>query len=244
LGIEPHILRGFRRRSTPLGFLRLCSTLLGLRRRVGHVSCTDQGGGLAPLLASRLLRRQVVATLLLISPGRARWREAISRRVLALADAVIAVSESVATYLRARGLASAVVHIGVDPPELRDDPRGELGLERDAFVVGGIGRLHEQKGWDVLCSAAQLVRQRIPDARFVVIGRGPEGPRLSKSPDCRGIEFVGYRDDAPSYLRAFDALAMPSRYEGFGMVAVEAMLAGVPVVASRVGGLPEVVGDA
>lgn len=243
LGVQLHVVLGLRRRCTPLGFLRLVSTLRDLRPALFHVSCTDQGGGLAPLLASRLLRDPTVATLFLVSPGRRRWREGISRWALGGADAVIAISESVADYLRSRDLASTVVLIGVDPPELHPDPRTELGLDGEAFVVGGIGRLDPQKGWDVLCRAAALVRRRIPGALFVVIGRGPAHDELARAPECDAVEFVGYRDDAPSYIPAFDVLAVPSRFEGLGRVAVESMLVGVPVVASRIGGLPEVLGD-
>jgi glycosyltransferase involved in cell wall biosynthesis len=243
LGAELRIVRGLRRRCTPLGFVRLTSTVRDLRPALVHVGLTDQGGGLAPLAACRLLGQPTVATLHLVSPGRARWREIVSRWALAGPDAVIAVSESVADYLGERGVASTVVPNGVDSLRPRADPRAELGLDRESFVVGGIGRLHAQKGWDVLCRAAALVRQRIPGARFVVIGRGPERNGLARIPECGQVEFIGYRDDAPSYIPAFDALAVPSRFEGFGRVAVESMLAGVPVVASRVDGLPEVVGD-
>jgi L-malate glycosyltransferase len=242
-GVETRVLRGLRRRSTPLGFKRLCSTLRAEKPALVHTSCTDQGGGMAALAACWIMRLPCVATVLLVSPGRPRWREAVSRWALGRADALIAVSESVAAYLRGQGLDSTVVYIGVEPPQPRRNARRELGLDPDAFVVGGLGRLHAHKGWDVLCRAATLVRERVPAARFLVIGRGPEEGRLRARPDCGTMEFVGYRDDASSYLPAFDALAIPSRYEGFGMVAVEAMMAGVPVVASRVGGLPEVVGD-
>jgi glycosyltransferase involved in cell wall biosynthesis len=242
-GADVRIVRGLRRRCTPLGFVRLVSTLRALRPALFHVSCSDQGSGLAALAGGRLVRCPVVATLHLVSPGRTRWRERVSIWALARADAVIAVSESVAEYLRSRGVPSTVVLNGVDPAPPRDDPRADLGLDPDAFVVGGIGRLDAQKGWDVLCRAAALVRQRIPGARFVVIGRGPEEGRLAGMPECGQVDFIGYRDDAPSYLPAFDALVVPSRFEGFGRVAAESMLAGVPVVASGIGGLPEVVGD-
>jgi L-malate glycosyltransferase len=241
--LEVQFVRGLGRRCTVPGLARLVGTLRRLEAEVVHVNCTDQGDGLAPLVAGWLLRSAMVATLHLVIPGRTRWRERISGWALGRPRAVVAVSESVAAYLAGVGVRSTVVVNGVEPPRHRGDPRAELGLEADSFVVGGIGRLHEHKGWDVLCRAATLVRERVPAARFLVIGRGPEEGRLRARPDCGTMEFVGYRDDASSYLPAFDALAIPSRYEGFGMVAVEAMMAGVPVVASRVGGLPEVVGD-
>src|SRR5439155_22951541 len=71
--VELHVVRGLRRRCTPPGFLRLLSTLRGLRPGLLHVHCTDQGGGIAPLAAAWLLRDPTVATLHLVSPGRKRW---------------------------------------------------------------------------------------------------------------------------------------------------------------------------
>jgi glycosyltransferase involved in cell wall biosynthesis len=129
---------------------------------------------------------------------------------------------------------------GVPAPHLNQDARAELGLQEDAFVVGGIGRLARQKGWDVLCEVAEAVSRVRPDIVFVVIGDGEEKSRLMSLSSCTNVRFVGYRRSASSLLSAFDVLAVPSRYESFGRAAVEAMLAGVPVVASAVQALPEV----
>jgi glycosyltransferase involved in cell wall biosynthesis len=111
------------------------------------------------------------------------------------------------------------------------------------FVVGGLGRLHESKGWDVLCRAAPQVREAVPSAAFVVLGEGPERGNLERMADASGVRFLGYRESAPSLIAGFDVLVVPSRFEAFGRVVAEAMHMGVPVVASEVGGLPEVVGD-
>jgi glycosyltransferase involved in cell wall biosynthesis len=242
-GTTVRIVKGLRRRCTPAGFGRMLAEIRRSRTALVHVHCTDQGGGLAPILAGWLLRRRVLATVHLISPGRPRWRERVSAWVLRRASAVIAVSNSVAAYLGGAGVEATVVHNGVSPPRLRPDARGSLGVDPDAFVVGGLGRLHRQKGWDVLCRAAPLVRERVPEAAFIVIGDGPERGALAGLPECGSVRFAGQREDAAELLSAFDVLVVPSRWEGFGLVAAEGMLAEVPVVASRIDGLPEVVGD-
>lgn len=208
-----------------------------------HVGLTDQGDGLGPLVAARLARRPLLATLHLVIPDRERWREWVSTFALRLPRLVIGVSESVAGYVRGRGGRATVVLNGIDPPELARDARAQLDLAAGALVVGGIGRIDEQKGWDVLCDAMALVRAACPEAVAVVLG---DGPGLAELQERGGdaVRFVGYRERASSFLPAFDLLAVPSRYEAFGRVAAEAMLGGVPVVASAVDGLPEVVGDA
>jgi glycosyltransferase involved in cell wall biosynthesis len=244
-GTALELVRGLRRRCTPPGFARLLARLRNLRPDLVHVSCTDQGGGIAPLLAARLLRLPTVATLHLVSPGRRRWRERVSAFTLSRASEPVAVSASVGEYLAGLGIPATVVMNGVALPPQRDDARDVLGVRGDAaIVIGGIGRLHHHKGWDVLCRAAAIVHEQEPDADFIVIGDGPEAEALRRAPDCEHVRFVGAVDDAASLLGGFDVFTVPSRWEGFGRVVVEAMLASVPVVASDVGGIPEVVGDA
>ena len=87
------------------------------------------------------------------------------------------------------------------------------------------------------------VHATAPEAVFLVLGTGPELADLRARSSCDHVRFVGYREEAASLVSALDVLVVPSRYEGFGLAAAEAMLLGVPVVASRTGGLEEVVGD-
>ena len=242
-GAEVRTIPGLRRRPTPAAVLGTARALRDAHPALAHVNLTDQGDGLGPLMAARLSRRPVVATLHLVIPNRSRWRESVSRRSLSLPDLVVGVSESMAHYARCAGARTAVVLNGIVEPELAPEPRAALGLEAGQFIVGGIGRIDDQKGWDVLCRAASLVRRELPSVGFVVIGGGPALEQFRLDPSCADVRFVGYREHASALVRAFDVLALPSRYEGFGLAAVEAMYAGVPVVASDVGGLPEVVAD-
>jgi glycosyltransferase involved in cell wall biosynthesis len=237
-------VRGLRRYARPPAVPRLLRALRAVRPDVVHVNVTDPGDSTASLAAARLVPFPSVATLHLAIPGRARWRELVTSAALVGVDRVVSVSEAVASYVRARGVQTVVVQNGVRAPEPAADPRGALGMPADAFVVGGIGRLHEQKGWDVLCDAAARVRASREDAAFVVVGGGEGRSALVARARRAGVQLAGYRPGASAYVHGFDVLAVPSRYEGFGLVAVEAMLSGVPVVASDVGGLPSVVGDA
>ena len=241
-GAEVLTIHGLKRIPSPGSIRRLVGTLRDIKPALVHVNLTDQGDGLGPLVGARLSRLRTMATLHLVIPDRAAWRERVSRRTLGLPQLVVGVSESVAQYARHAGARTTVVLNGSAEPELESEPRERLGLAPTAFVIGGIGRIHDQKGWDVLCRAAPLVRHELPDVEFVVVGDGPKLDLL-KSEYGGDVRFVGFRENASSLVRAFDILVVPSRYEAFGFVALEAMYAGVPVVASAVGGLPEVIGD-
>jgi glycosyltransferase involved in cell wall biosynthesis len=242
-GAAVEVVRGLRRRPTLRALARLRRAIHAAAPDVVHVNATDQGDSLAPLLAARPLRAPAVLTLHLVVPGRSAWRERVSRWSCRRVRLAIAVSDAVAEWLDDAGVARVVIRNGVSLPAASGDARAALDVAPDAFLVGGVGRLDEQKGWDVLCEAAAAVRTVLPNAVFVVVGGGAELRSLQDRPACAHVRFAGYREDAAALVAAFDVAVVPSRYEGFGFAAAEAMLAGVPVVASRTGGLVEVVGD-
>jgi glycosyltransferase involved in cell wall biosynthesis len=242
-GAEIRVVAGLRRMPTPGAAFRLARAIRALRPDVIHVNLTDQGDGIAPLIAARLSGRPTAATLNLVIPGRARWREQVSRLMLKVPRVLICVSEAVATYARRATPRTTTVLYGIHRPAFASDARRDLGIDGDALVIGGIGRLDRQKGWDVLCQASSAIKAELPEADIIVVGDGPERESLTQAAACAEVRFLGYRETASSLMPAFDLLVVPSRYEAFGLVALEAMHAGVPVIASDVGGLPEVLGN-
>ncbi len=127
--------------------------------------------------------------------------------------------------------------------------RKEFGIGAEVFVIACVGRLVPVKGYDVLAAAAPWIIAKAGgrDVRFLVIGEGPERGALVSLTERLGVgdrfSFTGFRNDVARLLSGADLLAMPSRNEGLGMSILEAMALSLPVVASRVGGIPEVVTD-
>jgi glycosyltransferase involved in cell wall biosynthesis len=141
---------------------------------------------------------------------------------------------------------------GIDPGAVAswgaiDGVREELGIPGDAPVVGMVANFKPGKGHGALVDASALVRERVPDARFVLVGRGPFEPEVRRRARELGVEasfvFAGYREDATRIMKAFDVLAVPSVYDGLSIALLEAMSLGVPAVLTRVGGNPEAVSD-
>jgi glycosyltransferase involved in cell wall biosynthesis len=128
-----------------------------------------------------------------------------------------------------------------------DGIRREIGIEPDAPLVVTVGRLIEQKGHRYLLQAWPRVTAARPDARLLIVGEGPWRSRLAAEARGLGVEgtvtFTGWRRDVSAILAAATVCVHPSLWEGFGLVLLEAMAAGVPVVASRVSSIPEIVLD-
>jgi len=124
--------------------------------------------------------------------------------------------------------------------------RRELGLAQGAPLVLSVGRLHPQKRYDVLVTAAARWRQLSPAPLVVVAGRGPSYIELSAqiSRERAPVLLVGHRTDVADLLGAADLAVVTSAWEARQLFAQEALAAGVPLVATRVGGIPELVGDA
>ncbi|HZI36810.1 MAG TPA: glycosyltransferase family 4 protein, partial [Acidimicrobiia bacterium] len=115
----------------------------------------------------------------------------------------------------------------------------------DPHLVVCIGRLSHQKGQDVLLDAWPSVRRRVPAARLVLVGDGPDRTVLAeRARYLEGVELVGRQPAAEPWLQAAAVVALPSRYEGLALTVLEAMAAGRSVVAADVEGMREAVGDA
>jgi glycosyltransferase involved in cell wall biosynthesis len=128
-----------------------------------------------------------------------------------------------------------------------DNVRAELSIAAEAPVVGTVSVLRDQKALDILLRAATIVRERIPDVQILIAGDGPEREPLERLSSGLGLDasvrFLGSRSDVPALLGAFDVAALSSDYEGTPLAVMEYMAAGLPIVATRVGGVPELIED-
>jgi glycosyltransferase involved in cell wall biosynthesis len=123
--------------------------------------------------------------------------------------------------------------------------RTALGLEPETKLVTMVGSLTRRKGVDDLLRSASLIRDAVPTARYLLVGRGDQRRLLEEIVRrldlTEHVRFLGFRRDVPEILNSSDVLVLPSHWEGFGLVTLEAMNAGLPVVGTRRGAIPEVV---
>ncbi|HPO11891.1 MAG TPA: glycosyltransferase family 4 protein [Candidatus Hydrogenedentes bacterium] len=127
----------------------------------------------------------------------------------------------------------------------REATRAALGMGPEEVLIGGVGRLEPVKGFTYFVEAARSVLRSDAHARCILIGDGAERETLRTQAAGMGdrFQFLGWRRDVPELMAAMDILAVPSVNEGMGRVVLEAGAAGVPVAASRVGGIPDIVDD-
>jgi glycosyltransferase involved in cell wall biosynthesis len=211
---------------------------------------TARAHALAPFCRGRGARLVVTRRMDYVPRGGvyARW---LYNRVV---DAVIAISEGVRTALLRAGVRAdriRVVPSGIDvtaidaPPGARAAVRAGWHVEADDVLVLVLGALERRKGHAMLLDAARRLASERPALRYVFAGDGSERAALAGAAHELGdrVVFAGFRQDIGACLAAADVVALPSLHEGLGVAALEAMAAGRPVVASRVGGLAEVVVD-
>ena len=228
------------------------------RRKVDVLLCHGYKANVLGRLAARRVGLPAVA----VSRGwtgeswRVRLYEAVDRFHLRWMDRVVCVSEAQARKARRAGARPdrmRVIYNAVDPERFFDlDAMCRAKMLRyfpttPRRIVGAAGRLSPEKGFDVLVRAARRVVRRDPSVGFIVFGDGVCRQRLQRQIRDAGLtgRFVlaGFRNDLDRYLPFFDLLTLPSFTEGMPNVVLEAFSAGVPVVATAVGGAPEVVED-
>jgi len=187
-----------------------------------------------------------------LSPWAARMALGLDRLTLPLTSGIITVSEYLAKEVASRGGRNLETIYNGQAPISFDDlssSRHQFRLQwripAHALVLGTIGRLHPAKGQTYLIKAVTQLRSKYPNLHLLIIGEGPLRQDLELELKLNTIPhtLTGYLPQAYKALPAMDLFVLPSVSEGMGLVLLEAMQAGVPIVASAVGGIPEIVRD-
>lgn len=252
-GVEPQVLSPTGNR---LGYLAALRRLIR-RERVDVVHGHLVGAALYGALAARLAGARAICTFHgpadLPEPDRLRG---VRFRMIGAANAqVVFVSAALRrTFLAATPLDAAraqVIHNGVDTGSfaraLPAPLRRELGVPDGVLLVGCLGNIREPKGHLVLLKALALLSPDLPPWHVAIVGdtSGAVFPPVQEACHALGLEarvsFVGYREDAAAVLRSLDLFVLPSLSEGFSLATVQALAAGVAVLATRSGGPEEIV---
>jgi glycosyltransferase involved in cell wall biosynthesis len=190
-------------------------------------------------------------------PGRTALFRRVEQTLARTADVLVAVSPEVRDELVELGVAPrekfAVIRLGIPLEERLAEPSADgdfrtlYGIPDGAFVVGWVGRMTGVKDTGAVLEIVRSARAHGVDAVLCMVGDGPDRTRLEQLAHELGIAracyFVGYQEDVAGYFRLFDAFVLPSVNEGTPVSAIEALASGTPVVANRVGGVPDVVRD-
>ncbi len=189
--------------------------------------------------------------------GRTAFFRQVERTLARASDVLVAVSPEVRDELVGLGVAPrkkfAVIRLGIPLEERLGDATADLdyrrfyGIGPESFVVGWVGRMTGVKDTGAVLEIVRATRERGVDAVVCMVGDGPDRERLEQLAHHLGIArssfFVGYQPDVAGFYRLFDAFLLPSVNEGTPVSAIEALASGTPVVANRVGGVPDVVRD-
>ncbi|HZB24162.1 MAG TPA: glycosyltransferase family 4 protein [Gaiellaceae bacterium] len=270
LGVKVERLRGLRRDISPirdvLAVLRLAQLIRRERPTILHTHTAKAGavGRLAALVSGDARPPIVVHTFHghvlrgYFGPLRTLGFRLLERWLARGTDALVAVSPEVRDDLVRLGVAPrekfTVVRLGIELEERlggasngRDETRRVLGIGPERFTVGWIGRMTGVKRTGDVLLAFKELRERGVDAVLCMVGDGPEREQVEQRAHDLGIMrdtlFLGYQENVAPFYSAFDAMILPSGNEGTPVSAMESLAAGRPVVATRVGGVPDVVRD-
>lgn len=171
-----------------------------------------------------------------------------------MADYFIAISQKIKDVLVEDGIAAErifVIHSAIDPQRFSsassDHLRSEFNLTGDEQVVINVAHLAGHKGQQHLVRAVPAVVEKIPNVRFFIIGKGELLDDLKRLAVSLGLKrqlvFTGFREDVGAFYNLADLFVMSSVQEGLGTAVLDALAAGIPVVAARAGGIPEIIRD-
>ena len=177
----------------------------------------------------------------------------IDRMLAHTCKKIICISESERKSALEKRICNAnkmqVILNGIDVDEILENQftvtKGEMGIPSDAYIIGIVGRLSEQKAPDIVIQAARVVAEKIPNAFFLFVGSGEMEEKVriyAKHNNLEGhVMITGWVDNPEEYIQLFDIAMLVSRWEGFGLVLPEYMIARKPVIATSVDAIPEII---
>jgi len=250
----PVIIIGKRWKFDPLCYWRLQRHIAALRPDIVHtwLFAANAYGRQAAIQAGV---KHILAGERCVDPWKAAWQLAIDRALARRTERLVTNSTGVKDFYVSRGLPAekfAIIPNGIAPKPVsnavaREQLLAELSLPANARLLGAVGRLWPQKRVKDLIWAADLLKTTRDDAHLLIVGDGPQRSRLERYRDqsliTERVHFLGERDDVPRLMQHFDVLWLGSEYEGQSNAIMEAMLAGVPVIATDIPGNRDLVVD-
>jgi glycosyltransferase involved in cell wall biosynthesis len=252
-------LSALRREISPvhdlLAFFQIISLIRRERPTILHTHTTK--AGVLGRIAGGVTRTRVIHTphghlfYGYFGKGKEQLYVVVERLAARFCERIITISEDERREYLRRGIGDkkkvVTIYNGIDIerfPGAGKLIRRELGSAQQVPMVGFVGRLEEVKGPHLFVEAAMRIMAAAPKTHFLMIGDGAmKEALLQKAQRMPHLHILGYREDIADCIAALDILLIPSLNDGFNLVAVEAMASSKPIVATSVGGLPEVIGD-
>jgi starch synthase (maltosyl-transferring) len=251
-GVPVHSLHASGLWDAPRAIWQLSQLIHRVRPAIVHTFLFH--ANLVGRVAARLAAAPRVLCSVRVAERRFRYHLILENLTCRLSRKSVCVSDAVARFTQRRSHVPrsrlVVIPNGVEVPPSDVAPapiRSGFGLPHDSMVAIYVGRLDPQKGVDVLLHAIAIAREQTANLHLLVAGSGPESNSLVALAEELGIishvHFLGWRDDVNALLRAADFFVMPSRWEGMPNAVLEAMAAGLPVIATPAEGSAELVRD-
>jgi len=229
-----------------LSFFKLVVVIKKISPNIVHTHLF--GGDFYGCLATRLAGvKNIISTEHNLNFSEGFLKLFLKRLTAGLIKEIVVVSESVKKYLIEKGGIKkekiTVIYNGVKVDKFLKSEKNYSCQDRE-FVIGSVGRLEKQKGYDILLEAVSRIKELI---KCLIAGDGSEKESLEKKIKELGlnnrVQLLGWQKNVSGFLNDLDVFVLPSRWEGFGIVVLEAGLAGLPVIGSRVDGIEEIIKD-